>query len=216
MATTPDQPKIHHITHVDNLPGIVSEQVIWSDARVLQRDLEREIVGMSRIKKRRPEELRVGCHPGTMVGEYVPFYLCPRSIMLYLLHRGNHPDVTYGGGQDPIVHLVADLFRVVDWARHDRRSWAFSDRNAGARYANFYARSDDLDQIDWDAVNATDFRDAEIKEGKQAEFLMYESFPFELVEEIGVCSSEARNQVAEILRNIEQPPIVRIRRDWYY
>ncbi|HUG80029.1 MAG TPA: DUF4433 domain-containing protein [Bryobacterales bacterium] len=216
MATTPDQPKIYHITHVDNLPGIVSEKVIWSDARVLQRDLEREIVGMSRIKKRRLEELRVGCHPGTMVGEYVPFYLCPRSIMLYLLHRGNHPDVTYGGGQGPIIHLVADLFRVVDWARHDRRGWAFSDRNAGARYANFYACSDDLDQIDWDAVNATDFRDAEIKEGKQAEFLMYESFPFELVEEIGVRGSEARNRVTEILRNIEQPPIVRIRRDWYY
>jgi ssDNA thymidine ADP-ribosyltransferase, DarT len=28
------------------------------------------------------------------VGEYVPFYFCPRSITLFLLHKGNHVDLT--------------------------------------------------------------------------------------------------------------------------
>jgi hypothetical protein len=68
---------------------------------------------MTAIKARRLYELEVDCHRGTKVGEYVPFYFCPRSIMLFLLHRGNHPDMNYTGGQRPIVHLVADLNEVV-------------------------------------------------------------------------------------------------------
>jgi len=40
---------------------------------------------MSTIKARRLYDLEVDCHPGTKVGEYVPFYFCPWSIMLYLL-----------------------------------------------------------------------------------------------------------------------------------
>jgi ssDNA thymidine ADP-ribosyltransferase, DarT len=61
----------------------------------------------------------------------VPFYFCPRSIMLYLLHRGNHPELDYTGGQRPIVHLVADLHEIVRWAEAQGVRWAFSDRNAG-------------------------------------------------------------------------------------
>jgi len=93
-SVVPRNPKIYHITHLENLPQIV-DSVIWSDADRLRRRLSCTIVGMSEIKRRRLEELEVGCHPGSKVGEYVPFYFCPRSIMLYLLHRGNHPDVTY-------------------------------------------------------------------------------------------------------------------------
>ena len=40
---------------------------------------------------------------------------CPRSIMLYILHMGNHPDISYKGGQQPIVHLQADFHKVIDW-----------------------------------------------------------------------------------------------------
>ncbi len=39
---------------------------------------------MSEIKRRRVEELEVDCHPGTKVGDYVPFYFCPRSVMLFV------------------------------------------------------------------------------------------------------------------------------------
>ncbi len=34
-------------------------------------------------------------------------------------------------------------------------------------------------EINWTAVRATDFRNAQIQDGKQAEFLMHESFPWE-------------------------------------
>ena len=83
--------------------------VLWSDAERLRQNLECQVVGMGEIKRRRLEELEVGCNPGTKVGEYVPFYFCFRSIMLYLLYMSNHPDLTYRGGQRPILHLEADL-----------------------------------------------------------------------------------------------------------
>jgi hypothetical protein len=109
MTRVPAKPKIYHITHVRNLPQIVRAGRIWSDAKRIELGLQNEIVGMAEIKKRRLEELDVKCHPGTKVGQYVPFYFCFRSSMLYILHRGNHPGLEYREGQRRIVHLQADL-----------------------------------------------------------------------------------------------------------
>jgi hypothetical protein len=52
-----------------------------------------EAIRISKIKKRRLEELSVGCHRGTNVGKFVPFYFCPRSVMLHILHKANHPEL---------------------------------------------------------------------------------------------------------------------------
>src|SRR5215510_5718233 len=127
----PKNIKIYHITHLDNLERIVESDCLYSDAKRIELGLDCNLVGMSTIKRRRLEELEVDCHPGTMVGEYVPFYFCPRSVMLYLLHMGNHPDVTYKGGQQPIVHFQADLNRTIEWADEHGVAWAFSNGNAG-------------------------------------------------------------------------------------
>jgi hypothetical protein len=105
VASVPAHPKVFHITHVRNLRNIVKAGVLWSDAKRVEMGLSCNVVGMSHIKQRRLQEIEVRCHAGTHVGEYVPFYFCPRSIMLYILHRGNHPDLDYNEGQQPIVHL---------------------------------------------------------------------------------------------------------------
>lgn len=177
MATVPALPKIDHITHMRNLPQIVQAGVLWSDAKRIALGLKCDVVGMSQIKQRRLREIEVTCHPGTHVGDYVPFCFCPRSIMLYILHMGNHPELNYAEGQWPIVHLQADLHAVVEWAGKNGRRWAFSDRNAGTYIAQFFNRLDQLGEVNWAAVASTDFRDMAIKEGKQAEFLIHESFP---------------------------------------
>jgi len=216
MAYMRANQKIYHITHVRNASQIAQAGMVFSDAKRVQLDLDCEIVGMSRIKRRRLCEIEVPCHPGTKVGEYVPFYFCPRSIMLYILHKGNHPDVTYTGGQEPIVHLQADLTSSVRWAEQRGVPWAFSDRNAGTYVAQFYRSLDDLDKINWRAVTATDFRDIMTKEGKQAEFLMYESFPWELVEKIGVKDPATVRVVQRALLESDHQPPVRPEPSWYY
>ena len=216
MARVPTNPKIYHITHVRNLPQIVEAGVLWSDAKRIDCGLDCDVVGMAKIKRRRLEEIEVACHPGTRVGEYVPFYFCPRSIMLYMLHMGNHPDLDYHEGQRPIVHLQADLVTVVEWAKREGRRWAFSDRNAGAYYVDFYSDVAQLDQVNWEAVATNQWREASVKEGKQAEFLIHESFPWELVERVGVVDPSIERQVNGILASVQARPTVIVERGWYY
>jgi len=171
---------------------------------------------MSSIKLRRIEELEVVCHPGTKVGDYVPFYFCPRSVMLYVIHCANQPELTYRGGQDPIVHLEADLHSVIRWADAKRVRWAFSLSNAGAYYTEFRSRMEELDQLEWDAIGATDFRQPDVKELKQAEFLVYGRFPFPLVERIGVRSAAIWQQVTKSITGANHAPRMEIRPEWYF
>jgi len=215
MTPPPQHVKIYHITHVDNLPQIARSGLL-SDAQILARGGPNQAIGMSGIKQRRIQELEVDCHPGTNVGDYVPFYFCPRSVMLYVIHRANHPELSYLGGQDPIVHLEADLRDVVSWAKANRVRWAFSLSNAGARYAEFRSDLQALDELNWNAIAARDFRDTDVKEGKQAEFLMHEYFPFKLVERIGVRLPATRTRARGSLANVQSMPPVEILPDWYF
>lgn len=211
----PARPKIYHITHLDNLAQIV-DAYLWSDAERIRQTLDCTVVGMSRIKRRRLELLSVGCHRGTKVGEYVPFYFCPRSVMLFLLHCGNNPDLSYRGGQTPIIHLEADLREVVAWADHSQRRWAFTNRNAGMNYTSFFKNLDRLDELDWDAIQATDWRESVVREAKQAEFLVFKSFPWTLVSKIGVIDTDVAQKVTATIRNANHHPQIAVERNWYY
>jgi hypothetical protein len=55
-----------------------------------------------------------------------------------------------------------------------------------------------------------------VKEGKQAEFLVHESFPWSLVERIGVRNIDMQKRVREILDGATHTPPVQVRTDWYY
>jgi hypothetical protein len=104
---------------------------------------------MNAIKQRRLTELTLASHPGLFVGECVPFYFCPRSIMLYLIYQRNHPDLVYRGGQGPIIHLETDLKRTVEWADTQGLRWAFTLGNAGSRYFEDRRDLNQLNEIDW-------------------------------------------------------------------
>lgn len=216
MTRPPERPKVYHITHVDNLARIVADGWLVSDREILARGGPAQAIGMSAIKRRRVEELDVDCHPGTKVGDFVPFYFCPRSVMLYVIYSANNPELSYRGGQVPIVHLEADLHEVIRWAEANGRRWAFSLSNAGARYAEFRRRVEELDQLDWDAIGNRDFRDARVKEGKQAEFLLHEHFPFDLVSRIGVRSVDVQARAAAALAAVARRPPIEVRLEWYY
>ncbi|GEM90047.1 hypothetical protein ODE01S_14810 [Oceanithermus desulfurans NBRC 100063] len=185
---------------------------------MIQKGGPPQAVGMSKIKRRRLEEIEVACYPGTKVGEYVPFYYCPRSIMLYILYKGGHPDIDFTEGQEPIIHLEADLYRAIEWAERKGAKWALSFGNAGAYAVEFGCNPGDFKRLDWDAIAATDFRGVDVKERKQAEFLVYEFFPFELIRRIGVYSEEIRRKVVQTLLQHGQAICldVRVMKGWYY
>ena len=210
----PSHPKIYHIVHLDNLASIIEDGCLWSDSAMSQRQ-GGTVIGMGNIKQRRLE-LEVSCHPTTNVGDYVPFYFCPRSIMLYVIYRRNHPQLKYLGGQEEIIHLEADLTSVVQWADENQRRWAFTLSNAAANYAQFFSEWSQLDEIDWEAVASTDFRNEDTKEAKQAEFLVHQSFPWQLVERIGVHSEAIAHKALTAMRAAAYKPELGIAEGWYY
>jgi hypothetical protein len=120
----------------------------------------------------------------------------------------------------PILHLEASLHDTVVWANANNKRWAFTLSNAGSYYFEDRADLGRLCDINWDAVQANKWSgpgvSGLVKEGKQAEFLIEEFFPWSLVSRIGVHSRQIHNQVANILRDAAHKPAVQIMREWYY
>nr|WP_319495184.1 DUF4433 domain-containing protein [uncultured Desulfobacter sp.] len=213
MSSAPGQPKICHILHHDKLPFVINDGFLLSDAIITARIQNGTTIGMSGIKQRRLYELTLTSHPYLYVGQCVPFYFCPRSIMLYLMYMKNL-ELAYKGGQEPIVHLVADLGQTIKWANDNNKRWAFTTSNAGSYYFEDYCNLSDLRLINWDAVHTNQW--AACKEEKQAEFLIEECFPWELVEQIGVISPQYVREVSKALVNTHHKPPIAVRRNWYY
>ena len=71
-----------------------------------------------------------------------------------------------------------------------------------------------LHKIAWDAVRARDWRNC--KDGKQAEFLVERSFPWELVSRIGVQSRRTGIKAQGALRVSQHRPKIAVIPDWYY
>ncbi len=215
----PAQPKIYHIVHADRLGSIAADGFIWSDAVMVERTSAGTTIGMRNIKARRLNELRLRSHPGLHVGECTPFYFCPRSVMLYLIYRRSE-ELTYKGGQEPIIHLEADLHRAIQWSVANGRRWAFTLSNAGSYYAEDRSDVAHLGEIDWEAVHARQWSGSgipsSVKDGKQAEFLIERGFPWHLVERIGVHSQSYVGAVSAAMGAAAYRPRIEIRREWYY
>lgn len=210
----PAQPKIYHIVHVDRLTSILSSNGLLCDAEIIAQNAAGTTIGMNTIKQRRLNELTLESYPDLRVGQCVPFYFCPRSIMLYVIHKADNDELIYKGGQEPIIHLQADLYDSVQWAQQQSSRWAFTLSNAGSYYFEDRNNLTQLHELDWQAIASTQWQSC--KEGKQAEFLMEHSFPWHLVEAIVVQSPLIHQQVVNTLQMATHRPSVTINPNWYY
>lgn len=209
----PAHPKIYHIVHVDRLASIVENGYLWCDKEVDKRAPGGTAIGMEKIKRRRRENL-LRSHPDLHVGDCVPFYFGARSVMLFVIFKQEDQELSYRGGQGPIIHLEADLRQTVAWADKQKLRWAFTLSNAGSYH--FEDRGDlaNLGEINWEAVYAKQWQ--ERKEAKQAEFLIERQFPWNLIWCIGVRSEQIRSRAMAVVEAARHKPRVEIKRDWYY
>lgn len=210
----PTEPRIYHIVHVDRLSSIIADGSLWSDRAMDSRSATGTAIGISNIKQRR-RGITLSSHPGLRVGDCVPFYFCPRSVMLFVIWRANHSELGYRGGQEPIVHLEADLRQTVAWADSNGHRWAFTSSNAASSYFEDYCDLNRLDKLHWDAIQARDWS-GERKEPKQAEFLVERLVPWNMIIRIGVKNPSTLNRVQEAMQATAHCPPVVIKPDWYY
>lgn len=211
--TVPERPKIYHIMHIDRLRSLIQNGYLWCDQEITHYEAAGTTIGMNSIKERRLT-LPLTSYPDLNVGQCVPFYFCPRSIMLYIIHQANHPEMAYQGGQSPIVHLEFDLHSAVSWANSQGLRWVFTLSNAGSYFFEDRCALAQLNEIDWEAVQARNWQSC--IEGKQAEFLAEKYFPWGLVERVGVCNTSAYQQTANTMVLSTHKPSLEIKEEWYY
>lgn len=211
----PSNPKIYHIVHVDRLPSIIEIGQLWCDAEMVQRGGTGTAIGMDKIKQWRRGKL-LNSHPNLHVGNCVPFYFCPRSVMLYVIYKKNRSELSYRGGQGHIVHLEADLKQTVSWAEEHGLRWAFTLSNASSDYFEDRCNLAQLNEINWGAVQAEVWRQDQDKKAKQAEFLIEQRFPWKLVSRIGVQSKQVYYQASVARKAAIHKPLVEIKPEWYY
>ena len=206
MALQPLQTPIYHITDVTNLPNMLADGGLYSDAVMAQRNPA--VIGYGHIKQRRLSQIRVPCCNNRFVGEFVPFYFCPRSPMLYTINQG--ATGLPPGCQATIVHLVSNVGAAIGLGQ----AWAISDGNAGAFHTSFDANLGALAVLDWPAIRARDWRGKTHE--KQAEFLVEDFFPRTCIEQIGCHNSTVARQVEGLIQNHSHQPSVDVQPTWYY
>ena len=204
---------IYHITHLDNLSSIVQCGGLLSNTRLRVRNQEFRDISYGNIQDRRAIK-RVPCAAGGVLHNYVPFYFAPRSPMLFAIHKGNVPN--YQGGQSAVLHLVT----TVEAIEESGLVFTFTDGHAVMAYADFYSDLEDLENIDWIVMKSRSWYDTSDapnrKFKRQAEFLVYDSFPWELIQEIGVINQAVQAQVRQILQQVNDFTAVNVYPNWYY
>ncbi len=198
---------ISHITHLNNLASIIAEGCLWSDVQRISKNLDNENIGYSHIKERRRLRPVKVAKRGT-IGQYVPFNFCPRSIMLFVIHKG-HSD--YNGGQELVLHLISD----VDTVRESNPHCFFTDIHADLDYAEQIDDFNRLQELDLNRIK-TKRQWQDFKEEKQAEFLAFECVRWQTIQRIGVKTQAVADQVHRALNSSPHKPRVEVQPSWYY
>ncbi len=202
----PEERLIYHITDVENLPGILADGGLHSDKIMSERDPT--VIGYDHIKKRRLQQITIPCAGNRFVGEFVPFYFCPRSPMLYTINIGNTGRPP--GCQRTIVHLVS----TVRFALSLGGAWAVADGNAGAMHTVFESSLDAIRNLDWEAIGAWYW--SEKRHQKQAELLVADFFPWSGFYEIGCHNTDVARELQALIRTENHQPKISVQNAWYY
>ena len=212
--TYPIPTSLYHITHVNNLSGILTAQGLYCKAS-LREDRQQVDVSHYDLQERRRRRA-VTCGPGGNLHDYVPFYFAPRSPMLYALYRNNVKG--YQEGQTPIVYLVSSVQRIVQVGS----AFVFSDGHPIMALSQFYTSLENLERLDWKVMVSPYWNDtAEFpnrKQLRQAEFLIHRFVPWVCIESLAVRTHTMQEQVQSIIdaapSHLHKP--VHLAQEWYF
>lgn len=206
---------IYRIIHIDNLETCLRRAGLCAPNHTPDDGLRYRTIHNAEIQAVRSAR-SLSCGPGGGVHDYVSFYFGPRSPMLYQLHTGWVSG--YTEGQEPIIYLVANVRDVVATGA----GFVFSDGHGIATFTSWFDDLAHMERVDWEAVNATWWRDTaddpDRQRRKQAEFLIHQRCDWALIKGIGVLNATMKARVEAILAPFDEAlhRPVRIRRNWYY
>jgi ssDNA thymidine ADP-ribosyltransferase, DarT len=206
----PDRALIFRITHRDNLQWIMDYGLHASNGEIQDPNF-RTIGNVELIEKRSRRDVEVG--PGGNLGDYIPFYFTPFSVMMFNIHTAYNVQHV---PNEEIVILVSSLRRVAKHGVH----FVYTDKHAYLLTAKYFTDLKDLDNVDWDILNRRDFRRDPDDPGKmeryQAEALVWRHLPFEAL--LGICcySREVGQEINAELAKRDLEMQTNVQRNWYF
>lgn len=215
QAVPPKPTLLYRLVHVDNLPTLFTRGALHApnstpDDGLPYRPIHNVSVQVSRQAK------PIACGPGGTCHDYVPFYFGPLSVMLLNLKTGRVPG--YNEGQAPLIYLVTSVERV----QGAGCQFVFSDGHGLAGYTGWYDDLQKLDEVDWSIVGARYWNntpdDNDRQRRKQAEFLIWQSVDWTVIERIGVMNGDVKASVEGIMDKFPHlhRPNAEIIPAWYY
>jgi hypothetical protein len=208
VSTYPKPTPIYHFTHIDNLARLLVTGMLLCKNEMTARNSEYRSSAFKTVQAHRKGFLVPVSSRGT-IHDYVPFYFNSRSPMLYTINCGNVDDIRM---QD-LVFFKASAQKV----EASGSDFAFTDGHGIMALSDYYDDLADLKQVPWNVINTLYWNN--IPDGsrlRQSEFLVYKSFNLSLVEVVGVYNQEMKERVEQLTANLKQPPVVEVKRNWYF
>ncbi|MBI5325555.1 MAG: DUF4433 domain-containing protein [Ignavibacteriae bacterium] len=204
--------KLYRITHKDNLEDILSKGMLCSPNHKEANPYYRQIGDVSLIQSR--SLCIIPIQPSGNFKDYVSFYFCNKSPMLYEIQKGFKVPMV---NPHDIIYIVTTIKRI----KEEGCKYIFTDGHAAAISSQFFNVDDDLKNIDWNVINGQYWfdttEDPDRKRRKQAEFLVYLQVPLNAIIGIGVFNNKKKNDVEALLQNYNiNDIIVKVKEDYYY
>lgn len=210
QALTPEKALLFRIVHLRNVPWILSHGLYCRNSDCSDPGFV-SIGNADLIENRKPRPVPVA--PGGNLGDYVPFYFTPYSIMLLNIVTGYN--VPKQRRQD-IVILVSSLNRL----RELKIPYVFTDGHAYPISARYFNDIKDLGEIDWPLLQARDFRtdpeDPGKKERYQAEGLAYQHVPVDALLGAVCYTDDVRDQLQITCDEMGRELRIEVRPRWYF
>lgn len=188
----------YRITHIDNLSHILAHGILNKNHPKASESYL-QIGHPEIIDVRSTTPVKIANYGN--IGDYVPFYFTPKSIMLYNILTGYQaPLVPQRNAEDILVIRC----KIQDLAAHDAL-WFFTDGQANKAGTNHYNDLVHIDTLNWDVIYACNFQktagNIDNVRKYQAEFLVHKEVPVQLIESFCVQNENAAQIVQDLLEN---------------
>lgn len=150
------------------------------------------------------------------LGDYVPFYFCGHTPMLFNIITGRHglplrPQRDLVLIHCPLPRITAAGLRYV-----------YTDGNAKVAISTTYTALADMDKLHWDTIGSDDFRIAvhgpDVIRRKHAEFLVHEQVPVGCIAALIVLDAERKAEMEALVseRGLDIKVVVDQQRKWFF
>lgn len=156
---------------------------------------------------------KVPVEPYGVLNDYVPFYFSPRSPMLYTINKNPKQ---YGVLQSDIIFLVSSVEKIEE---HNLK-YVFNDGHFNFAFTEFYNKKEDLDKVDFDLMKEKVWtnteEDTDRERRRQAEFLIYQSVPFDCIGAIISYNETVQKHVQNVLSKYSKTQYNLVKTDYYF